>query len=134
MRLCLVILLFVSGSAFAQKDDVLHRMMRLHRLMESADASTGSFLHDSLSYGHSNGWVENRQEFGKNLGSYLVYHSIKEDSIQAGVHRKVAHVRFNADIDATLNGTRSIFRLKVLEVWVREGRTWKLFARQAMRR
>lgn len=134
MKRWLVILFFISGSALAQKKEVLDRMNRLHRLMESKDAAAAGFLHDSLSYGHSNGWIENKQEFQKNLGSYLVYHSIKEDSIRSAAGKKVAHVRFNADIDATLNGTRTTFRLKVLEVWVREKRMWKLFARQAVKR
>jgi len=45
----------------------------------------------------------------------------------------MAHARFVADIAANLNGTEGAFHLKVLEVWVRKGNRWVLFARQAIR-
>jgi hypothetical protein len=47
----------------------------------------------------------------------------------------VANVRFVADIKATLGGTTTVnnYNLKVLEVWVKKGKRWVLFARQAVK-
>jgi hypothetical protein len=45
----------------------------------------------------------------------------------------MANVRFVADITATMKATTSTFHLKVLEVWVKKGKRWVLFARQAVK-
>lgn len=89
----------------------------------------------ALSYGHSNGWVENKNEMIKNLETgYTKYHSIKEDSLNVVINGNLAHARFVGDYTVSLNGGNSVtFRLKVLEVWVKKGKRWLLFARQAVR-
>ena len=88
----------------------------------------------ALSYGHSNGWVENKAELISHLEtSYMVYRSFTEDSLKVTINGNMAHARFVADIAGTLNGTNGAYHLKVLEVWVRKGNRWLLFARQAVR-
>lgn len=89
----------------------------------------------ALSYGHSNGWVENKNEMIKNLETgYTKYYSIKEDSLNVVINGNLAHARFVGDYTVSLNGGSSVtFRLKVLEVWVKKGKRWLLFARQAVR-
>lgn len=88
----------------------------------------------AISYGHSNGWVETKAEMINNLETgYLTYRSFKEDSLQVTINGNVAHARFIADIEATLNQKDSQFHLKVLEVWVKKGKRWLLFARQAVK-
>ena len=85
-----------------------------------------------MSYGHSNGWVETKADVIKDLETgYIVYHSYKEDSLKITINESVANVRFVADISATLNGNDTNVHLKVLEVWVKKGKRWILFARQA---
>ena len=135
MRLLLIILLFFTSmvAAARQQAKVLERMNRLHQLMTEGSFYIDRYIDDSLSYGHSNGWVENKEEFLKNLGSRIIYHSIKEDSIRVVANRSVAHIRFVADIDVTLDGKRNVFRLKVLEVWGRKKKSWLLFARHAVK-
>ena len=88
----------------------------------------------ALSYGHSNGWVENKAELISHLETgYMVYRSFTEDSLKVTINGNTAHARFVADIAGTLNGTNGAYHLKVLEVWVRKGNRWVLFARQAVR-
>lgn len=126
-------LLFVSSVAVAQKDQLVLRIHQFHELMTKGDAAIGKYLDDSLSYGHSNGWIENKKEFLEDLGGKITYHSFREDSMQVTIHDKVAYTRFVADVEATLGGKRSQFYLRVLEVWVQRGKDWKLFARQAVK-
>lgn len=136
MRLVLTIgLFFVSWIAAAQKQEaeVLQRLKQFHESIVRGGPGIDQYIDDSLSYGHSNGWIENKKEFLSDLGSKIVYHSYKEDSIHVSAGSKVAHARFVADVDATLNGTRMQFHLRVLEVWVKEDKNWKLFARQAIK-
>lgn len=88
----------------------------------------------ALSYGHSNGWVETKNELMKNLETgYMKYNSYREDSLQVTMNGNLANVRFVAEIMAALNGNNGHFRLKVLEVWVKKGKRWVLFARQAVK-
>ena len=136
MRTVLTILIFFSVlMANAQKDqaDVVEQMKRLHESMVENAGSTYQFIDDSLSYGHSSGWVESKSEFLSNLKTRLDYHSIKEDSIKVKVNGKVANVRFTGVYDSTLDGKRAEIHLRVLEVWVKDKKRWKLFARQAVR-
>lgn len=87
-----------------------------------------------LSYGHSNGWIETKAEMLRNIeNGYMSYISFKEDSLNVVVNGNVAHARFIADISARLNGKDGNFHLKVLEVWVKKGKRWLLFARQAVK-
>lgn len=88
----------------------------------------------ALSYGHSNGWVENKKEMIQNIKSgYIQYHSFVEDSVSVIMNGNMANVRFVADINVTLKETRNTYRLRVLEVWVKKGNRWMLFARQAVK-
>lgn len=88
----------------------------------------------ALSYGHSNGWVETKTDVIKDLETgYISYQSYKEDSITVAINGNMANVRFIADITATMKATTSNFHLKVLEVWVKKGKRWVLFARQAVK-
>ena len=88
----------------------------------------------ALSYGHSNGWVETKTDMIKDLESGLiVYHSYKEDSLNITMNGAMANARFVADVSATLRGNSTSFHLKVLEVWVKKGNRWLLFARQAVK-
>ena len=89
----------------------------------------------ALSYGHSNGWVETKTEMIKNLETrYTSYKSIKEDSLQVVISGNVANARFVGDYEVSLNGGNTVvYHLKVLEAWVKKGKRWLLFARQAVR-
>lgn len=89
----------------------------------------------ALSYGHSNGWVETKTDMIKNLETgYTKYYSIKEDSLNVVVNGNMANARFVGDYTVALNGGNSVtYHLKVLEVWVKKGKRWLLFARQAVR-
>ena len=117
-----------------QEDEVINSMKRFHRLLLEKSADLGNYLHKDLSYGHSSGWIENRQELlSNNKEGVLVYHAYKEDSISAVVSGNTAWVRFSADIDVSLRGNAANIHLRVLEVYIREDKQWKLFVRQAIR-
>lgn len=137
VRVVGVILFFVFWlPAFAQqkKATLVQRMERFHELMVEPKFYLDQYLHDSLRYGHSNGWIEDRKTFLQDLtDNTLDYHSIKTDSVEVILDKKIATVRFVGDYDVSLNGNRNTFHLRVLEVWVRKGNRWKILARQAIR-
>lgn len=88
----------------------------------------------ALIYGHSNGWLETKTEMIAHLQTgFMTYHSFKEDSINIAMSDRIGSARFTADINVTRDGFNNSYHLKVLEVWVKKGKYWILFARQAIR-
>ena len=132
-----ILLLFTSLFVNAQTDEekLTSTLKEFHQaLVKKNTVSINQQTDKALSYGHSNGWVETKADMMKNLETgYMNYKSYKEDSIQVVVNGNMANARFVADISATLNGNAGNFHLKVLEVWVRKGKRWLLFARQAVK-
>lgn len=123
--------------AFSQPDEekLTTTLKEFHRaLVSSNTVSINQQTDKVLSYGHSNGWVETKSDMIKNLETgYINYHSYKEDSLQLMINGNMANARFVADINVTLNGNTGNYHLKVLEVWVKKGKRWLLFARQAVK-
>ena len=132
-----IVLLFASLLTQAQTDEdkLAATIKEFHQVLVNGNTVSINQQTDKvMSYGHSNGWVETKTDMIKNLETgYMNYNSYKEDSLQVMINGNMANARFVADINATLNGTVGSFHLKVLEVWVRKGKRWVLFARQAVR-
>ncbi len=130
-------LLFFIGifSCFAaaaqQEPELLQRCRAFHQALVT-NKEVGSFLDDKLSYGHSNGLLENKAEIQEHLNSKMMqYRSITEDSMLVTTDAGLGYVRFNTLVVAALNGNEVNLKLKVLEVWRKANGVWLLFARQA---
>ena len=138
MKKLLVIFLVMNvvfANAQTDEEKLTLTLKEFHQsLVKKNTISINQQTDKALSYGHSNGWIETKTDFIKNLETgYMNYYSYKEDSIQVVINGNMANARFVADIASTLNGNNGNFHLKVLEVWVRKGKRWLLFARQAVR-
>lgn len=137
MKKAFIIVLFFGLTATAQTDEqkLVTTLKEFHQaLVNGNTVSINQQTDKVLSYGHSNGWVETKNELIKNLETgYMKYFSYREDSLQVSLNGTMANVRFVADINVSLNGVNGTYHLKVLEVWVRKGKRWVLFARQAVR-
>jgi hypothetical protein len=133
--LLLVLFSFVFANAQTEEEKLTTTLKEFHQaLVNKNTASINQQTDKALSYGHSNGWVETKTDIIKDLETgYIVYHSYKEDSLKITINESVANARFVADVRATLNGNDTNVHLKVLEVWVKKGKRWILFARQGVR-
>ena len=89
---------------------------------------------EDLSYGHSDGRVENKAEFINGVMTRkatvkslaLSDHTIKVVGGNAVARHKWAS-------ESELDGKATSTRINVLQVWVKQGAAWKLLARQAVR-
>jgi len=128
-------LMFVHSYTQTDEEKLVKTVKEFHLALVNKNIVSINYQTDkALSYGHSNGWVETKAEVIKNLETgYIIYEAIKEDSITVTINADMANVRFLAAITATLKGTTSNFKLRVLEVWVKKSKRWVLFARQAVR-
>ena len=123
---------------FGQSNDEIkltQTLKEFHQaLVKKNTVSINQQTDKALTYGHSNGWVETKNEMIKNLETgYIAYQSYTEDSISISLNGNVASARFIADINVTLKNKASAYHLKVLEVWLKKGSRWVLFARQAIK-
>lgn len=132
-----ILFFFFIAFAKAQTDEekLVTTVKEFHQaLVNKNTVSINQQTDKALSYGHSNGWVETKADMIKDLETgYISYQAIKEDSIAVSMNAAIANVRFVADITATMKATTTTFHLKVLEVWVKKGKRWVLFARQAVK-
>lgn len=137
-KLLFIVLLLnvVFASAQTDEEKLTLTLKEFHQsLVKKNTVSINQQTDKALSYGHSNGWVETKAEVIKNLETgYTSYKSIKEDSLQVVINGNVASARFIGDYEVSLNGGNTVvYHLKVLEVWVKKGKRWLLFARQAVK-
>lgn len=128
------ILLLCSFQIVAQQSNlVISDALNLHKALIQKDSmQLEELLHPELSYGHSNGWVETKQEVLNHiLSNYLIYEHILPDSMYCQVSKKFAIVRFQAVHEVVLQGKTIRLNLHVCQVWIKSHKRWKLLARQS---
>ncbi|MCW3125093.1 MAG: hypothetical protein JWO03_751 [Bacteroidetes bacterium] len=132
------ICILVACSSFAQTTDqkaVSASVEKLRKAMIDADSTIlDKLTSDGLSYGHSSGKMENKQEFISSLTSGrsdFVSIDLSEQSIAVSGHTAV--VRHVLLAETNDSGHPGGVKLKVILVWTKEKGKWKLFARQAVK-
>jgi hypothetical protein len=93
-----------------------------------------SIVSDDLSYGHSNGKVENKQEFINGVfSSPIRFQKIDATDFDIKFYGKIAVVRHGFQAAVLNAGKPDIINLRVLQVWQKQKGKWMLLARQAVR-
>jgi hypothetical protein len=130
--LLITISFFVSIVCFAQRT-VQENVKDLDiALVKKDTAFLNQYLHDNLSYGHSNGWIESKSELINHLlEGKLVYTEIESKHLSSGYTEKTAVIRTESKIRYVLDGKEGELKLHVLQVWVINGYKWQLLARQS---
>ncbi len=136
-----IILFFtVNLSTFAQNKEVASvekAVEELREAMISGDrAKLTSLSSKKLTYGHSHGGMENQEEFVEALASgESNFTSINLSEQSVDISGNVALVRHNLRGTTHNRGADPAdVNLGVLLVWQKEGKNWKLLARQAFKR
>ena len=133
-----ILLLMLSVSGYAQKQDkkgVANAMGSFDVTLIAKDSvALKKLLHDELSYGHSNGWIETKSELVADLyNGKLTYKKIKAQEPEILIEGNSAWARTTVEIDVMMDGKAMSFNLKVLQVWVWKNKRWELFARQSVK-
>ena len=138
----LVITLFVSVFTFSvsysqssSEMEVARATEDLRKAMIDADKTALEKLSSAkLSYGHSSGAVENKNEFVNGIvsgKSDFVTIDLTEQTIS--VSGNVALVRHTLKAKTNNNGVAGEVNIKVLLIWQKTKNGWKLLARQAVK-
>lgn len=133
-----IAVLFCSFAAQAQTKDqraVMDAVEKLKAAMISGDrAALSAVASDSLSYGHSGGNVQNKEEFVEAIASG------KSDFVTIDLSDQTVSVVGNTAVvrhilSATTNdgGKPGAVKIKILLVFIKEKGEWKLLARQAVK-
>ena len=105
----------------------------LRKLMITPDRSTlERIFADQLSYGHSDGRVQTKAEFTDALvNGKSVFKSISISGQTISLAGDIAIVRHRFEADAISNGVAAQPRIRILQVWQKQGGAWRLLVRQA---
>jgi ketosteroid isomerase-like protein len=129
-------LTFYSVSAQSKEAQSLASVLQqFHQAMINADqALLNQLTSDSLSYGHSGGNIESKASFVDHLVSAQSDFVTMEVTDQIiSVVNNVGMVRFSLFANINDKGKPSTVKLKVLYIWVKDKKEWKLLARQAVK-
>jgi hypothetical protein len=134
--LLMIGLLFISLVIFAQTDSVglKETMQKLdNALLQKDEVGLKNVLHKDLSYGHSNGWIQNKSDVLNDFKSgKLVYNKIENNSSAiVNINKKWATVKTNTNAEGAVNGTAFKLTLHVMQFWIKTKKGWQLMARQS---
>ncbi|HMJ70868.1 MAG TPA: nuclear transport factor 2 family protein [Cyclobacteriaceae bacterium] len=137
MKFLLVIICLISVSAYAQKDeaDVAKSVETLNQaIIDGKKAALENITADELTYGHSNGLVEDKATFVQTLvsgASDFVTIVTSEQVIR--VIGNTATVRHKLVAETNNNNVPGKANIAVLLVFLKVKGEWKLLARQAVK-
>jgi hypothetical protein len=127
---------FISLAVIAQVDSVALKdaMTKLDKALLEKDATTlKTVLHKELSFGHSNGWVQTRDDIMNDFSSgKLTYDKFENNSPAiVKISKKYATVKTNTNAEGSVNGTAFKLTLHIMQFWIKTKNGWQLIARQS---
>ena len=131
-----VLFLFTIQNSFAQVDSVGLKdvMQRLDKaLLQKDEKVLQTVLHKDASYGHSNGWIQSKNDILNDFKSgKLTYNKIENNSSAiVTMSKKYATVKTNTNAEGVVNGTAFKLTLHIMQFWVKTKKGWQLMARQS---
>ena len=133
-----VLLLLISTTISAQSKQetaVSSAVEKLRTAMVSGErAALDAIAAEQLSYGHSSGLIETKTQFVEKIaGGQSDFVSIEFKNQTISISKKTAIVRHELHAVTNDNNKPGEVHLKILLIWQKQGKEWKLLARQAVR-
>jgi len=130
--------LLLSGAVSAQGGDeaaVAQNVEILRKAQLDADrAKLAQVTSDQVSYGHSDGRVETKEQFIDGvMNRKQAVKSLTFPDLKLSVVGDAAIVRHIFLAESELDGKTTTTRIGALQVWQKQGGAWKLLARQGFR-
>ena len=131
-----VLFFLVAKSSFAQIDSIglKNAMQQLDKaLLEKDETVLRSVLHKEVSYGHSNGWIQGKNDILNDFTSgKLAYNKIENNSSAIiTISKKYATVKTNTNAEGMVNNTAFKLTLHIMQFWIKTKKGWQLIARQS---
>ncbi len=102
-------------------------------LLQKDENVLRSVLHKELSFGHSNGWIQTKNDMMNDFKSgKLVYNKFENNSSAiVSMSKKYATVKTNSNAEGMVNGTAFKLTVHVMQFWIKTKKGWQLIARQS---
>lgn len=126
---------FFAPAQTRSEQKVTRAAEKLRQAMISGNRSElAAIAADELSYGHSGGHIENKQEFVEKIASGKSdFVTIEVSNQNVYVSRKTAIVRHTLNATTNDGGKPGEVHLRILLVFQKQHGEWKLLARQAVK-
>ncbi len=139
MRFFPILFLFCFVFGFSQnysKDEiaVLLQVKKLDSLMIMNDVQIVELFCTDVSFGHSNGWIQNLDDFKKDFSSKKVsYKEITQLEIsELKKFKNAVSIRRTIKVAGLYKNQNFEMKLALLEIWTKKKSTWKLWSRQSV--
>jgi len=102
-------------------------------LLDKDEAVLKQVLHKNVSYGHSNGWIQTKDDILNDFRSgKVVYNKIGNSSASIiNISNKWATVKTSTNAEGVVNGAAFKLTLHIMQVWMNSKKGWQLYARQS---
>ena len=130
----LICFVFGFSQNYSKKEKaLLSQVLKLDSLMQNNNSKILELFSDDVSFGHSNGWVQNYQDFKTDFESGKVkYQSVKQIELKEfKIKNKFANVRRIIAVKGLYKNEIFEMKLSVLELWMKQKGIWKLWSRQS---
>jgi len=131
-----IALFFTSLIATAQIDSagLKTTMQQLDKaLLGKEETVLKQVLHKDLSFGHSNGWVQTKNDILNDFKSgKLTYNKFDNSgTVIISIGKKWATVKTSTNAEGVVNGNAFKLALHIMQVWMNTKKGWQLYARQS---
>lgn len=137
MKLFVVtISLLISSLAIGQDTIGLRKATTMlnEALLKKDAVVLNRLLEDKLSYGHSNGWIQSKEDVMADFVSGKIeYKKIEVGEENFTITAQAVAVRSITKVEGVVSGTAFSMSLQVLQVWKRIKKQWVLIARQSVK-
>ena len=127
--------IFGFSQTYSKKEKaLLSQVLKLDSLMENNDSKILELFSDDVSFGHSNGWIQNKDDFKTDFESGKVkYQSVKQSELkELKFKNKFASIRRIIAVKGLYKEEVFEMKLSILEFWIKQKGIWKLWSRQGV--
>ncbi len=134
-----LMLVALHGIAAAQNNQIEQAITKLEAewvdaLIKVDAAALERLYSDQLTYTHSSGTTDTKAEYIANLKTGRTkYESLVREDVKVRVYGNTALHTSKTSYKLVNNGQPQSFSVKMLHVWVKEGKSWRLVAHQTTR-
>lgn len=141
MKNILFLLLFFTISfCNGQQNSIINDKILLSNIqlldfyLQNNDGKIVDILCEDVSFGHSNGWIQNLEDFKKDFASKkVVYREIKQlEILEFKKRKKTVSIRRVIQVSGFYKNELFEMKLNLLEIWLKKNSHWKLWSRQSV--
>jgi len=132
----IAIFVSISSLVFAQDTVQLKKVTELfnNALLTKDTNLIKQLVHKQISYGHSNGWLQTKQDLITDFATGKIeYTKIEEGEKFFTKTKQAIAVRNISKVEGVVNGYVFSMSLQVLQVWKKVKKNWILLARQSVK-